>query len=171
MKKLLVAFVFGVAAVSANAAYLYWQIIDDVDNAASASAWSSGGWATAKLYSTKDSGNAIATATRIYDEEEKIGGTPTQKTTIEASVFSGSSYSFYVELLNSKSEVVARSSQWQTYASLKDQNIIIEVPDLETTHATWGGGSFVAAPEPTSAMLMLLGVAGLALRRKQRKLA
>jgi len=75
--------------------------------------------------------------------------------------------SFFVELLNDNLDPLGRS-YYASYASLgsfMDRNDTGS-GDPSTTAQTYT--FYFAIPEPTSAMLMLLGVAGLALKRKRR---
>ena len=73
-------------------------------------------------------------------------------------------YSYYVQLFNEANEAIAESAtlSWQ---DLLDANAVSEsMTPAGAGTATFG--SFTAVPEPTSALLMLLGMAGLALKRK-----
>ena len=73
-------------------------------------------------------------------------------------------YSYYVQLFNEAHEAIAESAtlSWQ---DLLDANAVSEsMTPAGAGTATFGG--FTAVPEPTSALLMLLGMAGLALKRK-----
>ena len=73
-------------------------------------------------------------------------------------------YEFFIELVMGEDDrVVATSEQTRPYSTLK-QSIITSKGDSPTI---WKESSFSAVPEPTSGLLMLLGVAALALRRKR----
>lgn len=73
----------------------------------------------------------------------------------------GTSYSYVVELWN---DGVVAQSQTITYSEAAVQHIA----SLGGAGITpWMAGGFSAAPEPNSAVLLLLGCAALALRRKK----
>ncbi len=79
----------------------------------------------------------------------------------------GNGYSYYIELINETTgggyETVAASS----LASWEDLKNFLTANGVPGTGTPWTGGEFHAVPEPTSGLLLLLGVAGLALRRKR----
>ena len=85
-----------------------------------------------------------------------------------------SAYSFYIELINyndsTKSYDVVGTSKASpaTYTSLVQSNFIdvgnMGLPVTPTT--VWHGGTY-SVPEPTSAMLVMLGVGLLVLKRKK----
>jgi len=151
MKKVLVAFSFIVVATASQAGYLYWQVTPTSDSTvSSATAWDSGYNNSAKTVSTVDMS--------------------------DLSNGNGAMYSYFIELASSKTTPSASVSATtsQTYADLQTAGSIQATAELSAVpQATvWHtSGASSASPEPTSAMLMLLGVAGLALRRKQRNMA
>ena len=61
-----------------------------------------------------------------------------------------------------------------TFTSSEKQNVAAYATQTQTvafgnmTSATQNASNWAAVPEPTSGLLLLLGVAGLALRRKQK---
>ena len=76
------------------------------------------------------------------------------------------SYSFFVELANGS--MTLRSSDSASYSALMPY--ISSMKGQATPAAAYGFRTFTqAVPEPTSGLLLLLGVAGLALRRKNKK--
>lgn len=161
MKKVILFAVVGVMACVANASYLTWQVNSAYGNLEKVDAWDK-----AILYAVQDK-----TYTQVSSLENETGTAATgftEEQSVDISDFETGGYSFYIELVNSSVPVLAGYNQKQTYASLSASisTTLSEVPSV----TVWHGGSF-NAPEPTSAMLMMLGVAGLALRRKQRKLA
>ena len=74
--------------------------------------------------------------------------------------------SFIVELYNSTGSA---AGSWVGQATLEWNSSNFTVGGTQTPPGWALASSFTAAPEPTSGMLLLLGVAGLALRRKNKK--
>lgn len=82
-----------------------------------------------------------------------------------AGVFTGTPVSFIIELY---SDAGSAPGSWVGQATLEWNSDYITSGGMG--HATPGSvNSFSAVPEPTSGLLLLLGVAGLALRRKNKK--
>ena len=80
--------------------------------------------------------------------------------------YASDSYSYYIELLNDTT-FVGRSEQYLSYEAAK--SYLANFSDLKPDTA-WGQNvtfTTAAIPEPTSGMLLLFGLAGLALRRKR----
>lgn len=74
-------------------------------------------------------------------------------------------YTYFVELWN-EGGVVARS-EGLPY----EQASIAALADISTPGTLWAPMTFVAAPEPNSALLLLIGCATLALRRRKQVVA
>lgn len=84
-----------------------------------------------------------------------------------AGVISGTPASFIIELYN---DAGAAQGSWVGQATLDWNSAYITSGGMG--HAAPGRvNSFTAAPEPTSGMLLLIGVAGLALRRRKIRVA
>lgn len=156
MKRILM--VLGVAllasAASADDSYLWWMVDSDADSKfkytyavvkATQSDTASGG--------TKLDGKGIGAGTGAFSWAY-IGGFD-------------SSFSYYIELLRGTEdggyEAVAASSlaSWESLRDFFTANGVLG------TGTPWTGTGYHAVPEPTSGLLLLLGVAGLALRRKR----
>lgn len=175
MKKLIFTMVAAVAfAAFADDNYqaLYWQVTED-------SLGSYSGATYANLYATLD-GDRVAVDTSVNGADGYVwlSDRPTgalndsqNKWAINLNGWNGGSSlegaMFFVELFNDSGAFMAQS-EGITYADLK--------PFID---ANYGGSGIPAAatgaavfsaysvPEPTSGLLLLLGVAGLALRRKR----
>lgn len=80
-------------------------------------------------------------------------------------------YSFYMAILSGDNVFVSDSkvSSGQASATVNVQfsGIKTATQTLKADGAYAGGGWYAAVPEPTSGLLMLLGIAGLALRRRR----
>lgn len=84
-----------------------------------------------------------------------------------SSISSYSSGVFYIELYDANEKVVGRS-QALTYSDASNLAQFESLSEAQTSLAVWNGGNtYTAVPEPTSGLLMLLGMAGLALRRRK----
>jgi len=173
MKKLFVIGAFACAALSANASYLYWQVDTGLDKVQAWATEQEMNWDKATITIDDGSTHQVTATLANLDINETGYLGRTGVTEIDLSTLTGetSSWSYYIELANSSSEKVL-GFQNGTYADLSGsitaQLDIDNIPQASVWHGSTGG--YRATPEPTSAVLMLLGVAGLALRRKQRKL-
>ena len=75
-----------------------------------------------------------------------------------------SAYAYYIELINSENAHVAYGEAL-SYSDLAAQGYVSS--DLPSIPTVWHGGTFNAVPEPTSALMMLFGVAFLGLKRRK----
>lgn len=143
MKKLLLIAFAAFCCATSQAAYLYWQVETDV-----ASEW---GANYAVLHDVKSSSIIGSSA---------VG-------TVTATDLTGYLGDFYIELFNYEQGGTAESvavSGSMSYTQLAELGAITTT--LVSIPTAWTGGSY-AAPEPTSALLMLIGMAGLALKRRK----
>lgn len=188
MKKIILLLAFATSVgVSLADSYLYWM----VNNDASGTARGGDPLAAGKYYAKV---SAFQTGTSWTDQsvgqqylniysfvngglgedlgnetgvEVQIGGSPTPDNRhFFANIASyGSEYTYFVELWNEGS-VVARS-EGLPY----EQASIAALADISTPGTLWAPMTFVAAPEPNSALLLLIGCATLALRRRKQIVA
>lgn len=162
MKKLLIALVAMGLAGFAQASYLYWQVSGD---AVTEFASGEGAYGVQVTYNGK--------ALDIKATDGSTVGPVVDTATAQnpgyliniGDVSSGSS--FYIEL------VKWNEGAWNTVGvseSLAYSDINSYTVDLNaiapTLPAAWTGGTY-SVPEPTSGVLMLLGLAGLALKRRK----
>ena len=75
-------------------------------------------------------------------------------------------YTFRVELFDDSGDLMAYSKT-ESFASLRDAIHCVGMGTGQSMESTWSPTVFTAVPEPTSGVLVLLGFAGLALRRRR----
>lgn len=141
MKKIVFLFAL-VASFAANASYLYWQVESTAAEPYGAN--------YAVLHNV-DNGALISSA--------EVGAvTPVDVT--------GISGSFYIELFNfvDGTATSVATSETRSYSELLALGAISDT--LLSIPTAWTGGTY-SVPEPTSGVLMLLGLAGLALKRRK----
>ena len=158
MKKLILSALIGMFAGAVSASELYWIGSSDLNGYTEAQ--------YATLYAVKTVGG------------QNVGSTATKLTTINVSdlgwEFSSdvsaydSSYSFFIELstANDTSSRVAATGL-VTYSTLSG-SIYTGAMSSPNAYSSWSAYSAQVVPEPTSGLLLLLGLGALALKRKQR---
>ena len=172
MKSILsIAILATALCASADDQYLYWMIADNstltaADGKVTSLTGESTYYAKVKtndgiylqFYETPG-GTSLGDAFDIADINDNI---PTF-----AGVFTGTPSSFIVELYNGSSSA---PGSWVGQATLNWSPDNITTSSAMARAGSYGVvNQFSAVPEPTSGMLLLLGVAGLALRRKNKK--
>lgn len=157
---------FGAVADS----YLYWLVGDSISLDGQENFT---GYSTAKV-GVLDSSGVSQGYLNLYGDNgvsldgPSVGMTPGDNSPYYANLATaGAGYQFYIELFNDLSESVGRSSEILAYA---DALAYATTFGLSTPAVPWNVSSFTTAavPEPSSALLMLLGCAGLALKRKKQ---
>lgn len=182
MNRLFVGLLIGFSALTSQAGYLLWftvtnesqgTAVTDYYNSLKESQGLSSDTTYANVYAVKTDGSSespIDLGSYGFTSEWQID----DKASVSLSALDDhTKYSYYIEIANSagiEPEKLATAMGNTAYAALATS---ITEDDIGVTPpaAVWHGqsGGYRAAPEPTSAMLMLLGVAGLALKRKQKK--
>ena len=155
MNKAIIAALAISTCFAAKASYLYWQVSDAGDYS---------GYSYAVL--NYGDGNKI----NIVDTNgNDLGGYMADVGLFAAGDgvwgnLGSAAGSYYVELFNESNVAIAKSVSVD-YSTLKSHGYIKETAQ-DTIANPYGFSGFTAVPEPTSAVLMLLGVAGLSLKRK-----
>ena len=161
MKKIMLALAVAVLAVAANAASFKWTAanIYGADGAKYAGevtlmAYAVGGTAADAFAVTTFTPTTAGSVNTTFNNDSLVGGT---------------SYNFFftaTQTVDGKDYVF--TSAEKTVAAQATSTPGIGFGNMAT--ATQAAGAWAAAdvPEPTSGLLLLLGVAGLALRRKQK---
>ena len=189
MKKLIIAFVAAAIGIAAHAANVTWSIgnvsaygtdatpegyiayfllASDTSGAAASKVWSI---ADATAAAGKKDASAFSTyslaAAKGLDDE---GNARSAKVSTYASSWvAPESGNFYAVIFNAES--IADATQYmvvggsETDGSFKLSFGTATANQTVSLNAT--GGTWTAVPEPTSGLLMLLGMAGLALRRRR----
>ncbi len=168
MKQLLILLIVSVSATFANAASATWSayLLPTVPNE---NVESIGGW-TAYLYCTTLSQEYIVKTTVEYNTNQYMQNYVSATNISLGTVADSTALSFYFEIVGTDNE----GQSW-TYTSTEliantgsnkggvDVNWEDTLKDTNNLWAKTGEN----APEPTSGLLLLLGVAGLALKRKR----
>lgn len=182
MKKLLLIAVLTLASsVFADDQYLYWMMPDGITVEGTKAAYASigimdnaSGQNTGYLGLYQDSATGPSyLGTDTYDLSGGVAALYAGGADGQGGIdgrFAGSS--FYIELLNDSGTFLGRSEQLLSYSDVSKYLATLGGTGSGAAAGPWGTStSFTtqAIPEPTSGLLLLLGVAGLALRRKNKK--
>ena len=189
--KVLIAAVAGLVGLAASADVLYWQ----VNNASAASQERSQDYAYAILRAT--TGTSATDGKQYYVSENINAGGANVGAAIGRSTFdstyvggvmdaakilawdtSGTAYgssgadlsalSFFVELYDSAGNWVGETSPVQAYSTLVSNGTISGFDaSFKGVNAALGSSGVQTVPEPTSGLLMLVGLGALALRRRR----
>ncbi len=167
MKKLICALTLAatVAAQAATGDYmLYWQVSDSYVSSNLGSDFYG-----ASLFATLNDNSVVELGSYTEGSYDILSAVPVTGTDITD--YTSTVASFYIEFYNYTSgswNKLGTSESWN-YSSTAVQNAIVDFTDTKygVSYSALSPSSFSAVPEPTSGMLMLLGLAGLALKRKR----
>ena len=163
MKKLLILAAVIVAGVAANAASFKWT----ASNVYSSDLTTKfNGSATLYAYlSTADASTAVSVATGTIVSGAVKDGSTTGLTFNTDALTAGNTYNFYMIVEDGgKTFTSADKTGISAQATATSTVAFGSLASQTQNSANWVGG---AVPEPTSGLLVLLGMAGLALRRRR----
>jgi len=181
MKNLFLIFLICVAAVAANAAQTSWTLLavydpegTKVDNTYSAYLFTTAvasydSWSTIKDPSAFQTA-AVKGFNMPWVDAGKYTDTSSfpQHTTLGLNLQGGESYNFYAVIVNSETDKYYLTQTVSQQVSAGDLDILNIALGSQATRSQ-AAGAWQAVPEPFSGTLALLGMAGIALRRKLKK--
>lgn len=163
ISKVAVAAAVMLFASAASAGTLYWQV-DNVDDFADQLGASTDGYG-AELFRLNKNTNEKTSLTDGYAIDA-----PTGIQQADITGYEGDQYLFYVELVNYQTGASAEGYKWGYGDLYSSGYVAMDARDIPTVSANAGAhGNFGAAPEPSSGLLLLMGGALLALRRRRQK--
>jgi len=172
MKKVLsMAVLLGAMSASAES-YLYWMVGDtgnfSYDNAQVRVL--NNGTATDKYLSLYYADGTAVDGNKVSDEYAAAAQEAELGLYAALGDLLGENYSYIIELRNADGGFVAQAGALSYSDALN--NIVYSGIGVPASGTGWdpssGGGSPYNVPEPTSGMMVLLGMAALALRRRRR---
>ena len=165
MKKLLVLAAVVVASVAANAASFKWSA-GNIYASNGTDKYTGSVVLYAYLSDASGSTDNIASAIAVSTVTASSAGAVAATTFSSDSLEGGNYYNFFFTATETVGGTeYTFTSGPVTKAAYATQTQTIAFGNMST--ATLASGAWVAAPEPTSGLLMLLGMAGLALRRRR----
>ena len=188
MKKLLMAFAVAVSAVALNAATVTWGLTDITGSEANtAKAGMAAYFLLADTYSTFTAnvtklaaGDITGTEFVKYVTDNKTYETASQLVTTtrppstkinvnqeSGSYSAGDTVNGYIVLFDTAD---ASDAAYFAYTATKSATVNAAGGNISLAYGTFAAGTqggWTAVPEPTSGLLLLLGMAGLALKRKR----
>jgi hypothetical protein len=187
MKKILIALVAVAAGVAVNAATVDWKVAVTGGSTTgaydgytaylvNASAWDALESITADTFT--DSSVVLDSTTfnagsgksgKTYTTLDATGSTNARSVSLgDSIVAAGNTLDVYYVLLNTNKDPNEYYTIADTLTGRLESGSESLGSNTTIAHSTLSGATWAAVPEPTSALLLLLGVAGLALRRKQK---
>jgi len=172
MKKLILMAVVAVSAVFANAASFNWKLIVGEDYAGMNVYAITGSTAASILAACQSTDSAKWTDAFSGFSSVAVSGTGNRAYADGTATDISASDNLVFVIVNGS--VADGSKYWVANDYSIPAANVYDPPDAKAaaaiifaTQGTAGSGTFTAVPEPTSGLLMLLGVAGLALRRRR----
>lgn len=175
MKKILLSSAIVLCAIASQASYLVWQVGSDITADADGSSEPLS-YNNANIYAVDGSGKHYLLTSYLQDGTSAgtdIAAPMAAPLYAQIDSYSGNGYSYYIELSNysqgGNNSYVASTVAPVSYTELTG-SMTTSLPTAGSLAniSVWHGGSYTAAPEPTSAILMLFGAAMLGLKRKNR---
>lgn len=174
MKKIMIAFAAVAMVACANAAALNWGLygITSTEDATGAAAGNVGYFMSASTWDAfqdldADEVAAFCAANYTYTANTTDGRTGAALSGTSGTYNIGDTVSGYIVLFDN-----AKAADANWYANTTVQNVTVPSSGNATISMGFAsdttGWQSTDVPEPTSGLLLLLGVAGLALRRKQK---
>ena len=163
ISKLVVLAAVGLMTSAVSAGTLYWQVTPDMGV----------NFTTAKIVVTQG-GSQVTTLGETFatDIGDGDSGTYVSMQQTDLGSYSSNDYSFFVEMVNyaTDPETVTQGATY-SYQDLLSAGYVSFGPDDVTavTIAATAGNMGSAIPEPSSGLLLLMGGAMLALRRRRQK--
>ena len=174
MKKLLIIAVASVLGIAANAATVKWQVtnVQSSPDVAAAAGWAVQIFASTVAYDyDKASTGDIAAA---FSGTTVASGTSFRATgTVADGQANGTTVSYYMviydnaTIADAQNYIVSGVKDLTTNAAGSDVTLSFGSMAGTTSANMFLSSSWTAVPEPTSGLLMLLGMAGLALLRRR----
>ena len=163
ISKVAVAAAVMLFASAASAGTLYWQV-DNVDDFADQLGASTEGYGAELLMYNKETKET----TSLTDGYTIDAPTGIQQADITS--YTGDQYLFFVELVNYSTGASTEGYKWSYNDLYSSGYVAIDARDIPTVSANAGAhGNFANVPEPSSGLLLLVGGAMLALRRRRQK--
>ena len=92
---------------------------------------------------------------------------PNSRAVSVSSLSEGSTLEVYYVILNTNEDPNKYYTIADTLTGRAETGDAVTTANMSISHSTLSGGEWTAVPEPTSGLLLLLGMAGLALKRKR----
>ena len=184
MKKLIIAAVAAVVGLWVNAATVDWQVWvtggTKVANAydgftaylVTASAWDALASVSADTFSSdvvldKATFNAGGGKTTYTYKTLDASGAASPRSVSLSSLSDGDTLKVYYVILNTNEDPNKYYTIADTLTGRAETGDAVTTANMSISQSTLSGGEWTAVPEPTSGLLLLLGMAGLALKRKR----